>query len=50
MIMNYTSVKLPKRLAEMIKESPRYKEYGYTSVSSYVLEATRKHLDFVKKQ
>lgn len=46
--MDYTSVKIPMRLAEMIKESKRYKEFGYTSVSSYVLEATRTHLDRVK--
>ena len=50
MMMQYTSIKLPIRLSEMIKESPRYKEYGYTSVSSYVLEATRVHLDRIKKE
>jgi len=46
----YTSVKLPKRLAELIQECYLYKTLGFTSVSSFVLWATRNHyLDMIKK-
>ena len=48
-MMNYTSIKIPIRLAERIRESNRFKEYGFRSVSEYVLEATRVHLDRMKK-
>ena len=43
-VSGYTSVKLPARLSEMIRESSIFKEYGYRSVSEFVIEATRKRL------
>lgn len=41
---DYTSVKVPKRLAELVTDSKYFKDYGFTSVSSYVLFATRELL------
>lgn len=41
---DYTSVKIPQRLAELIKQSDYYTQYGFTSVSSFVLFATRELL------
>jgi len=49
-VSGYTSVKLPARLSEMIRESPIFKEYGYRSVSEFVIEATRIKLIEVEKQ
>jgi len=46
----YTSVKIPKRLAELIQNCYLYKLLGFTSVSSFVLFATRLHyLEMIKK-
>lgn len=45
--MKYTSVKLPKTLADKINKIAD--SNGYRSVSDFVLEATRKHLrEFTK--
>lgn len=42
-----TTVKIPKVLADRVKEHWTYKEYGYTSVSSWILQATRDHLRMI---
>lgn len=42
--MEYTSVKVPKVLTERIRNSQHYKEFGYRSVSEFILEATRDRL------
>jgi len=46
----YTSVKIPMALAERIRNSKYYQDYGFTSVSQYIMEATRRHLDRIKKE
>jgi len=42
--MQYTSIKVPNRLAELIRESEGYINYGYRSISEFIIEATRLHL------
>jgi len=47
----YTSIKIPKRLAELVQECYLYKLLGFTSVSSFVLWATRNsYLEMIKKK
>ncbi len=46
--MNYTSVPLPKVLADQIKAIGAAK--GYRSVTEFVVEATRIHLNEIKKE
>lgn len=46
----YTSIKIPKRLAEIIVQSPIYKELGYRSVSEFVLSSTRLALERLEKK
>jgi len=43
----YTSVKLPKALAEQISDISE--KSGYRSVSDFVLDATRTHLREIRK-
>lgn len=45
--MNYTSVKIPKKLAEDINNSKD--ELGFRSVSDFVLFATRQRLREITK-
>ncbi len=43
-MIQYTSVKVPQKLSDRIKNSDYFKDYGFTSVSSFVLFATRELL------
>ena len=38
----YTSVKLPKTLANIIRECKTFNEYGYRSVSDFVISVSRR--------
>lgn len=39
---DYTSVKVPTKLAEIIRNSETYKLYAYRSVSEFVVEVARR--------
>lgn len=41
---DYTSVKVPKILAEKIMNNPIVKSWGYRSVSEFMIESVRLHL------
>ena len=47
-VMDYTSVPLPKVLADRIRAIAA--ENGYRSVSEFVLESTRTHLEEVENR
>jgi len=42
---SYTSVKLPVRLAEIIRGCKTFKELGYRSVSEFVVEMARREAE-----
>lgn len=41
----YTSVKVPKALSEIIKNSTTYTAWGYRSVSEFILDSARRRID-----
>ena len=42
---DYTSIKVPKVFAEKITNSKIYKEYGYRSVSEFMIDSTRRRIE-----
>lgn len=41
----YTSIKCPKQLADVITKSAIFKHYGYRSVSEFVLASARQRVE-----
>ena len=41
----YTSIKVPKVLADIIINSAIYKHYGYRSVSEFILACARQRIE-----
>ena len=47
---DYTSVKVPKRITEMILECKEFHELGYRTISEFVLDATRRNLERLQQK
>ena len=42
---DYTSVKVPKTLADKITNSAIYKEWGFRSVSEFMIDSARRRIE-----
>ena len=47
---DYTSIKCPKQLADIITKSAIFKHYGYRSVSEFVLASARQRVEEFDKE
>lgn len=49
-MISYTSIKVPKTLADRIVNADVYNKLGYRSVSEFILEAARLRLEYLEKR